>query len=108
VLVPGVVPSQGQDSALLLVDPHEVPVSPFLQPVRVPLDSSTTLRRTSLSSQLSLICRIAEGVLCPGIQVTGGSWPSPVGPWEGGQQSGRSQSLCAAPVLQAQLWPDGP
>ena len=51
ILVHGVVPPQVQDFALLLVEPHEVPVSPFLQPVQVPLDGSPTLWCVSRSSQ---------------------------------------------------------
>ena len=37
VLVPGVVPPQGQDVAFPFGDLHEVPASPFLQPGTVPL-----------------------------------------------------------------------
>ena len=33
--VPGVVPPQVHDFALLLVELHDVPVGPFLQPVKV-------------------------------------------------------------------------
>lgn len=54
VVVPGVVPSQGQDFALPLVELHEGPVGPFLQPVQVPLDISTTLWPISHSSQVCL------------------------------------------------------
>lgn len=42
-MVPGIVPSQVQDFVLPLVELHEVSVSPFLQPVEVPLYGSTTL-----------------------------------------------------------------
>ena len=45
-------------------------VSPFLQPVKVPLLGSTTLRRRSLSSQLCATCKLSEGTLCPIIRVT--------------------------------------
>jgi len=38
VLVPGVVPPQGQDPALALVEPHQVPLCPALQPVQGSLD----------------------------------------------------------------------
>jgi len=41
-LVPRVVPTQGQDFALALVELHEAPVSPFLQPLEVSLDVSST------------------------------------------------------------------
>ena len=39
VLVPGVVPPEVQDFTLPLVEPREAPVSPFLQPVEVPLNA---------------------------------------------------------------------
>ena len=52
VLVPGLVPSQVHDFAFLLVELHEVSVSPFLHPVKVPLDASTTLWCSSYASQL--------------------------------------------------------
>ena len=41
ILVLGVIPSQVQDSALPIVDLHEHPVGPFLQPAKVPLNSSS-------------------------------------------------------------------
>jgi len=44
---------------------HEVPFSPFLQPVEVPLDGSTTLWCIGHSTQLCVICSFAEGALCP-------------------------------------------
>ena len=67
VRVPEVVPPQ--DFALPLVELHEVPASPFLQPVEVPLDGSTTLWPISQSSQFCVICKLAEGTLWPIIQI---------------------------------------
>ncbi|GAB0186707.1 ectonucleotide pyrophosphatase/phosphodiesterase family member 3 [Grus japonensis] len=69
LLVPGVVPPQVQDFALPLVGLHEVPVNPFLQPVEVPLDGSMTLWHISHSSQFGVISRLAEGTLCPIMQI---------------------------------------
>jgi len=66
--MPGVVPPQVQDSALL-VELHKVPVGPFLQPVEVPLDSSMTLWCVSHSSQFRIISKLAEGTLCPITQI---------------------------------------
>jgi len=43
VQMPEIVPSQVQDFAFSLVELREVPVSPFLQPVKVILNGSTTL-----------------------------------------------------------------
>ena len=58
-----------QDFPLLHVGHHEVPVSPFLQPVDVCLHGSTTLWCISHSCQFGVICRLAEGTLCPVIQI---------------------------------------
>ena len=65
ILVHGFVPPQVQDCALLFVELDEVPVSPFLQPVVVPLDGSTTVGCISHSSQFDVICKLAESILCP-------------------------------------------
>jgi len=45
VLGHGVVTPWVQDFALLLVELHEVPVSPFLQPVKVPLGNCSSTRQ---------------------------------------------------------------
>ena len=42
----GVVPPQVQDPALALVEPHQVPLCPTLQPVQVLLNGSTAFRCT--------------------------------------------------------------
>ncbi|KAK4826730.1 hypothetical protein QYF61_010983 [Mycteria americana] len=69
ILEHGIVPPQVQDFALSLDELHEVPVSPFLQPVQVPLDVSTTLWCVSHSSQLCAISILAEDALCSIIQI---------------------------------------
>lgn len=69
-LVQGLVPPQVRDFALLLLELHEVSVSPFLPPFGAPLVGSTTLRRVSLSSQFCAICRLPEGTLCAISQIT--------------------------------------
>lgn len=56
-LVPGVIPLQVQDFALPIVEPHEVPISPFPQPVKVPVHGSTTLWCISHSFQFRIMCR---------------------------------------------------
>ncbi|KAK4811113.1 LOW QUALITY PROTEIN: hypothetical protein QYF61_016399 [Mycteria americana] len=67
VLVHGIIPPQVQDLALPLVELHEVPpISPL---VEVPLNVSTTIWYISNYSHFSMICRLAEGSLCPIIQV---------------------------------------
>jgi len=58
-----------QDFALLLVDLHEVPVDPFLQPVEVSLDSIMTLWRISSFSSFCVVCKLAEGTRFPTIQI---------------------------------------
>ncbi|KAK4832039.1 hypothetical protein QYF61_020554 [Mycteria americana] len=69
ILVPGVVPSQVQDFALFLVELHEIPVGPLLQPVEVPLNGSTVIWCISHSSQFGVICKLAESTLYPVIQM---------------------------------------
>ncbi|GAB0181886.1 cAMP-dependent protein kinase inhibitor alpha [Grus japonensis] len=69
VLVDGVVPPQAQDFALPLVELCEIPVSPFLQPVEVPLDGITAFWYIIHSFQFGVICKLAEGTLCPIIQI---------------------------------------
>ncbi|PKU46076.1 hypothetical protein llap_3645 [Limosa lapponica baueri] len=69
VLVPGIVSPQVQDFTLL-VELHEVPVSPSLQPVESPLDGNVTLWHGSDSSWFCVIGKLAEDTLCPIVQVT--------------------------------------
>lgn len=52
VLEREIVPLQVKDFALQFVELCKVPACPLLQPVQVPLDSSTTLWFTGQSSQL--------------------------------------------------------
>ena len=52
-MVPGFVPHLVQDFALPLTELHEIPVSPFLQPIKVSLDGSVTLCCISHSSFVS-------------------------------------------------------
>jgi len=65
VLVPGVVPPLLQDFALSLLELHEVPVSPFLHPVEVPLDGSMTLWPISRSSEFGMVSKLDEGCTVP-------------------------------------------
>ncbi|KAK4825789.1 hypothetical protein QYF61_002373 [Mycteria americana] len=60
---------QVQDFALPLVELHEIPVSPCLQPVEVPLGGSTTFWYISHSSQVDVTCKLAKGTHCPIIQI---------------------------------------
>jgi len=58
-----VVPPQVQDFALALFELPEVPVRPFLQRVRVPLDGTMTLWYISVSCLFCIISKLAEGAL---------------------------------------------
>jgi len=69
VLVHGVVPPQVQDPALALVEIHQIPLCPTLQPVQVTLNGSTACRCIHHSSQFGVISKLAEGILYPFIQV---------------------------------------
>lgn len=60
-----VSPQMQEEYAVCLVELHEVLVSPFLLPVEVPLDSSTTLLSISHSSQFCVISKLAEGRFHP-------------------------------------------
>jgi len=67
--VHGVVPPQVQDPALALVELHQVPLFPALQPVWVLLNGSTAFWCIHHSSQFCVISKLAEGTLSPFIQV---------------------------------------
>jgi len=67
--VHGIAASPVQDLAVLFVELHEVSVSPFLQPVEVPLDGITPLCCISHSSQCCITSKLAEGALCSIIQI---------------------------------------
>lgn len=67
--VSGVAPLQGKGFAFPFIELCEIVLSPFLQPVQVPLIGSTILGSANPSSQLYIICRLGEGVLCPSVPV---------------------------------------
>lgn len=58
-------PHRVQDLALLIVELHEVPAVPFLQPTEVPLDGYTTLWHINHSFQFGVAGKLAKGTLCP-------------------------------------------
>ncbi|KAK4825808.1 hypothetical protein QYF61_002413 [Mycteria americana] len=70
VLMVGVALTQVQDPALGLVEPPEVHMGPLLQLVQVPLDGIPSLRPVNRSTQLGVICKLAEGALDPSVYVT--------------------------------------
>ncbi|KAK4811013.1 LOW QUALITY PROTEIN: hypothetical protein QYF61_015717 [Mycteria americana] len=59
-----------QDPALGLVEPHEVHTGPLLQIVQVPLDDIPSFWRVNCTTQLGVICRLAEGALDLAVYVT--------------------------------------
>ncbi|KAK4832517.1 hypothetical protein QYF61_023582, partial [Mycteria americana] len=63
VLILGIAWTQVQDLALDLVEPHEVHMGPLLKLVQVPLDGIPSLRCVSCTTQLGVICNLAEGAL---------------------------------------------
>ena len=64
-----IIPPQVQDSTLAVVEPHQVPLCPTLQPVQVSLNGSTAFWCVSHSSQLCIIGVFVEGGLYPFVQV---------------------------------------
>jgi len=62
--------TQMQDLALGLVKLHEVHISPLFKPVKVPLDGNAFLQQISCTTQLGVICKLAEGALETTVCVT--------------------------------------
>ncbi|KAK4810846.1 hypothetical protein QYF61_008818 [Mycteria americana] len=69
VLVPGVALTQVQDLALGKVEPHEVHMGPLLELVQVPLNGIPSFWRVNSTTQLGVICKLAEGALDPTVNV---------------------------------------
>lgn len=67
-LVHGVVLLQVQDLTLL-VELQNNPVSPFLQPLHIPLNGSTIAWCMNHCSQCRIIRKLVEGMLYPIVQV---------------------------------------
>ena len=64
--------SSDAELALPFAELSKVPACPFLQPVEVPLDGSTTLWCISHSSQFYVLSNLAESTRCPVIQIMNG------------------------------------
>ena len=58
-----------QDLALSLVEAHELHTGPFLNLVQVPLDGIPSLRHVNRTTQLGVICRVAESTLDPTVSI---------------------------------------
>ncbi|KAK4815950.1 hypothetical protein QYF61_010444 [Mycteria americana] len=63
VLKSRIAATQVQDPALGLVEPHEVHTGPLLRLVQVPLDDIVSFWCVSCTTQLGVICQLAEGAL---------------------------------------------
>ncbi|KAK4816491.1 hypothetical protein QYF61_017452, partial [Mycteria americana] len=61
VLILGIAPTQVQELVLCLVELHEVCMGPLLKPVKVPLDGVPSHWCRNCTTQLSVICKLAEG-----------------------------------------------
>jgi len=64
-----VIPPLVQNHTPVLIQAHQVPFHPTLQPVQVSLNGSTASQCISHSSQHCIISKLAEGGLYPFIQV---------------------------------------
>ena len=62
-MVAGVAPIQMQDLALGFVEPHEVHTGPLVELVQVPLDGISSFWYVKRTTQLGVICKLAEGEL---------------------------------------------
>lgn len=69
--VPGhqVISPQVQDSMFPVVELHNIPFHPFLQLIKAPVESCTAICLVYHPS-LGLSTKLAEGVLCPIIQLS--------------------------------------
>ncbi|KAK4829553.1 hypothetical protein QYF61_005222 [Mycteria americana] len=63
VLKPRIALTQVQDPAVGLVEPHEVHMNPFLKLVQVPLGGIPSFWHVNCTTQLGVICKLAEGAL---------------------------------------------
>jgi len=63
VLILGIAPTQVQDLASGLVAPQEIHTGPLLKLVQVPLDGIPSFWCVNCTTQLAVICKLAEGAL---------------------------------------------
>lgn len=69
VLGQQVIPPQAQDSMFLVVETHKISLSPFLQLIKAPLEGCITVCLV-YHPHLGLPTKLAEGPLCPIIQLS--------------------------------------
>ena len=58
-----------KDPALGLAEPHEVHTGLLLELVQVPLDGILSLRCVNCTTQLGVICKLAEGEFMSSVQM---------------------------------------
>jgi len=63
VLIAWLASTQMQDLALGLVEPHEVHTGPLFELVQVPVDGILSFWCVICTTQLGVICKLAEGAL---------------------------------------------
>ncbi|PKU47022.1 hypothetical protein llap_2675 [Limosa lapponica baueri] len=63
------IPAQVKDPALGFFEPYEVHTGPLLEIVQVPLAGILSLGCVSCTTQLGVICKLAEGALNPTVHV---------------------------------------
>ncbi|KAJ7419653.1 integral membrane protein dgcr2 idd [Pitangus sulphuratus] len=71
VVLPGIVMTQGQYSALYRVEPHAVGLGPLIRTAQIPLQSLPTLQQIDTPTQVGVICERAESILDPLFQIIG-------------------------------------
>lgn len=64
-LVPDDIAPQRQDFAFPFAKFCKIPVCPYLQPVKVPLNTSTPIWYISLFSSFVVICKLVTATVCP-------------------------------------------
>lgn len=62
-LIPGIVPTEVQNLAPDLVEPHGISLGPLFKRVQVPLDGTPSFYHVNRITQPGDISRVAEGVL---------------------------------------------
>jgi len=67
LLILGVAVTHVQDLAVGHLELHEVHMGPILKPVKVPLHGIPSLKHVSCTTQVGVLCRLAEGALIPTI-----------------------------------------
>ncbi|KAJ7419506.1 integral membrane protein dgcr2 idd [Pitangus sulphuratus] len=75
VMLYRVIVTELQDPALGLLEPHNIGLSPLIQPVQIPLQNLPTFQQINTVTQLSIICEPTEGALDPLVQIINKDWP---------------------------------